>query len=1503
MKIVYSICLLAMSLLYNKSTLSAQDYASQKEKIYVQTNHSFFNPGETVYFKLYVVRAEDNKPTAISSVVYTELISPSGTVVEKAKFPVTDGYAEGTFYFDSDAPGGIYKIRAYTSWMQNEKESHFFVKEITLQKVLAPRLLMKLDFPEKGYGPGAAVKAEFSMRNLEDQPIRNYEGKFTVFIGGVANLQSVFSTDADGNATIRFNLPDNLSVNDGLLTISVQYDSYTESVSRSIPIVLKKIDLQFMPEGGTLTEGLNSIIAFKALNEFGKATDIKGEIRDEQETIIARFESYHFGMGKFEFTPKQGQTYKAYITSPAGISQAYAFPIAAANGIVMRIEKEKSNIQVQLLTLTKMAVTLRGTTRNTTYYTKTINLHEGTNTINIDEGNFPAGIAQFTLYAANELPLAERLVFLNENKQLNVSVKFDKVKYMPREKVTMSIKSTDEKGIPVPSNFSLSVVDDKLWTYADDKQDHILSWLLVSSELKGKIEEPRFYFKKDEPKAIPALDLLMLTHGYRYFDFIDYVVKEGALKHLPDQSNIVSGVVKDISGNPVQARLFIIHNTHGGKGMELTTGTDGSFFFSDLLSNSQYLLFAQSVNKKGRTIIHILQNGIGYNPATARSFSLIAGKPLNFDGLPVSPAVNVIRQQRSLALVKKAPDDIINGGNEVVVTSAYGFKRRRDVTGSVVYVKGDELLAANRLDNVLEGRVAGLQIMKKSNYEDASQIRLRGMSTIYGENEPLYIINGVPVAKLYLNTMNQNDIESVTVLKDGTATALYGSAAAYGAIIIESKTYRRQRIQLKLGNRYYYSSQLVNTSGTNYTPIRKFYTPKYLSTETDERSDFRETIYWNPVVQTDKEGKASVEFYNSDASTTFRAVAEGLGYNGMIGRTENTYIVQQGLQLDAKIPPYLTVGDKAFIPLVIRNNSREAGTCQLTVTAPDKFIIGAYTHSISLQPDSSVQVLIPLETSTAASGIIRFNVAGPLSKETLSLPVAAADNGFPVKLVFSGNQDKRHLFSISNMVPGTLHTNLRLFNSLEGQLINGIESMLREPHGCFEQTSSSTYPNIYILKYLKENGKSNPEIEKKALEYIRQGYKKLIGFETSKNGFEWFGNTPPHEALTAYGLLEFTDMKEFIDVDEKMLERTKKFLLNRRDKEGGFHIQDKGYDQFASVPNRIANLYIVYALTQAGIGREIEPEYRAAVKKALESRDAYQLALMALAASNMKDQANYLVLMQALDQLPEKLKAETSVVNSKGASLRVEAWSLQVLALLRSATPDLAKAAGILSNLLAEKSYYGYGSTQSTVLALKALTEYARVSGKASENATVHFTVNDTILTDYAGINPLLQTGNNEFAVSYEKNQGAVPYNLELSYSTFLPPSSPDAELKLKTTLKRNEVSVGETVRMDVELTNTKSVLQPMAIAKIGIPAGLSVQPWQLKEFMEKNKCAYYEIFDNYLVFYWMGFAPNETKTLGLDLKAEIPGIYKGKASTAYLYYTPEHKFWVEGTDIVVVSH
>jgi TonB-dependent SusC/RagA subfamily outer membrane receptor len=1476
----------------------AQNYAATKEKIYMHVNHVFFKPGDVVYFKLYVVKAEDQTPTTISNVVYAELLSPSGTIVQKSNFAVKDGYAEGSFDFSEQAVGGIYKIRVYTNWMQNENDSRFFVKEITLQKILAPRVLMKLDFPEKGYGPGDAVKANFSMRNLADQPIRNYKGKYTVSIGGEVISSQSFKTDHEGKEVIQFSLPGNLSSNDGLLNVTVEYDSYTEAVSRSIPIVLNKIDLQFMPEGGTLVEGISGYIAFKALNENGKAADIKGEVRDSKGNKVSTFESFHFGMGKFLFKPRAGELYKAVITSPSGIKQQFELPFASANGVSLQINKEKKIINVTVTTTMRMEVKLEAISRNVTWYSDTLSLRKGENHVKIDESDFPAGIAQFTLYTLPGMPLSERLVFMNEDQHLQVSITTSKQKYLPREKVSLTIKTKDENGKPVPSNFSLAVVDDKLWIFADDKQDHILSWLLLSSELKGKIEEPQFYFKQDEPKAVPALDLLMLTQGYRYFDYIDYVVKEGTLKYLPDQDNIVSGQIFDANDHPIRANMFIINTVTGGKAMQITTDENGLFFFSNLQPRTSYYLFAQAINKKEKVSIRILQNGLGYNPSKTKEFKQLIAKPVDFGWL--APVADQQGRQKMIMPDRIMLDDKkIIAGTEVVVTAMGQTRQPKELGYAVTRVRNFELAPVVNLQNALNGKVAGLQITQIANNFIDTRITLRGIRSLSGNNQPLFVVNGIPMEQLGLNTLNPNDIESVTVLKDATATAVYGSKAANGALVIETKKFRREKIQFRVANKYYYASTPFFTAGNVYAVAKKFYVPKYTTTETEERNDFRETIYWNPVVQTDKNGIASVEFYNSDASTTFRAIAEGIGYNGELGRAEATYAVQNALQVDAKIPPYLTVGDKALIPLVIKNNSTTNQTFTTNVTAPDGFKIGTYIISVSVKPDSSVQLLIPVEALTATKGNIEFKVIGSLGKETVSLPIEANDKGFPVKLTFSGNQSAQYDFNISKMIPGTLTVKLKLFKNLEGQLLDGIESMLREPNGCFEQTSSTTYPNVFVLKYLRESGRSNPEIEKKALGYIERGYKKLIGFETSQDGFEWFGKTPPHEALTAYGLLEFTDMQEFVNVDKKMMERTKKFLLSRRDGKGSFNLAHKGYDQFASVPDKIANVYIVYALTQAGIGKEIQKEYETAVKQAISSKDGYQLAMMAIAARIMKDDAGYKNLLDELDRQNSKdnLNAETSVVNSREASLRVETRALYALALLKAPSPDLGKVANQISKILAEKTYYGYGSTQATVLALQAIVEYSKLTGRVSEDAPVVFIINNNPVTENKVVAENIQEGSNTFSVKYIQKDKAIPYSLEVSYSTFTPPNNERSDLELHTTLKTNQTKVGETVRMEISVTNTKAILQPMAIAKIGIPAGLSVQPWQLKEIMEKNQAAYYEIFDNYLVFYWMGFAATETKTINLDLKAEVPGIYKGKASNVYLYYTPEYKNWNEGAE------
>ncbi|MGC4100753.1 TonB-dependent receptor plug domain-containing protein [Ferruginibacter sp.] len=1496
--------ILFFSLLLGCCSISAQDYVSTKEKIYIQTDHVFYKPGDVLYFKLYLVKAQDQTASQLSSVVYAELISPAGTVVKKSPLKVTDGYAEGSFDFTDQSVGGVYKIRAYTSWMLNEKESQVFIKEITLQKVIAPRVLMKLDFPEKGYSAGSLVKANFSMRNIADEPIRNYNVKYAVSIGGEIVSTQNFKTGNDGKAVINFTLPNDLATTDGLLNVTVDYNAYTEAISRSIPIVLNKIDLQFMPEGGTFINGMPNTVAFKALNENGKAADIKGYIIDSRGNKAGSFESYHFGMGKFLFAPQAGQSYKAVITSPAGISQQFSLPAAVNDGIAMHISKENKKITVQLTSNTAERIHLKATVKSITYYHESIGLKKGSNTITIDEGIFPAGIAQFTLYRDDELPLAERLVFLNEQKLLYVTITTDKQRYLPREKVMLTVKTMDEKGDPIASNLSLAVVDDKLWTFADDKQDHILSWLLLSSELKGKIEEPQFYFKKDEPKAVPALDLLMLTHGYRYFDYTEYVLNQKQLKFMPDQANILSGQIVGVDKKPVRAKLFLMNAKAFGKAIKIDTDDDGMFFFSDLQPQNNYFIYAQAFNKKQKIDINIMQNGMGYNPTKANQLRQLISISKDFDvqakAIAVAEKKEAKEQEQLFNLVQGPRAEL----KEVVVTGAFGVKRAyRSMTSSVSIISMDELKDVKDWGNALAGRVAGIQVTSNANPADGLKISIRGMGSSFISG-PLFVVNGIPMEQLQVNSISANDIDDVTVLKDAAATSLYGSRAANGLVVITLKKTYYDKLGFNFTPKYFYTSKPVYTGNMVYAVARKFYAPVYVTTDVAERSDFRETIYWNPTIQTGKDGTASVSFYNSDASTTFRAVAEGIAYNGKVGRTETTYSVQNALQVDAKIPPYLTVGDKALLPLVIKNNSGESKQFTVSVLFPGNFKNGTYSNSVTVSADSSLRLLVPAEATAALKGTIQFIVSGPNEKEAITLPVSAVEKGFPVVETFSGNKNAQHQFTINKMIPGSLKSNLRLFKNLEGQLMDGIESMLREPYGCFEQTSSSTYPNIYVLKYLRESGKSNPAIEQKALDYIERGYKRLIGFETAQNGFEWFGHTPPHEALTAYGLMEFTDMQGLVDVDKQMLERTKKFLLGRRDGDGTFSVINRGYDQFASVPAKIANTYIVYALTQAGVGKEIEKEYTTAVKKAIESKDGYQLAMMAIAASNMKDMASFKTLMEQLDQQYQKVNfnAETSVVNSRDASLRVETCSLYAMALMKGDAPPLGKIADLISRILKEKSYYGYGSTQSTVLALKALVEYTKLMGKVTEDGPINFTLNNKVVDADKAVIANLQEGSNSFTVNYVQKGNAIPYNLEVAYNTFTPPNSDKAELKLNTVLKNTETKLGETVRMDIAVTNIKNNLQPMAIAKIGIPAGLSVQPWQLKEIMEKNQVAYYEIFDNYLVFYWMGFASGETKNIFLDLKADVPGTYKGKASNTYLYYTPEYKNWNDGVEITITE-
>ena len=1493
MRRIYSL-LASLAILFSTATI-AQHSLLGKEKIYVHTNHIFFKPGETVYFTLYLLDGASQRPSAISNIVYVEFLSPAGSLVQKLTLTVKDGYTEGSFTIPEQAVGGIYKIQAYTTWMKNENERSWFSRQITVQKTIAPRVLMKLEFPSKGYGAGDEVVASLELRNLQNEPIRNHPIRYTITIEGRAIREKDQMTNEKGEAEIRFRLPMDLNSTDGMLTVKVEYDSYTESVTKAIPIVLDQIDLQFMPESGTLLEGISHRIAFKAINELGKGTDVRGEIIDESGNLITRFEAFHGGMGVFNLTAGAGRRYFARISTPANISTLYPLPQASATGVVMQLEKQtKDSLYLVLQSSQPQQIFLTAFQREQERFREWVNISYQPTRIALPIQEWPVGIARITVSSSAGKPLAERLCFLHPTQTMSIGIETDKHAYMPREKVVMSITTSNEDG-PVPANLSVAVVDDKLWTMANDKQDHILSWLLLSSELSGKIEEPSFYFDPKEKKSMEAIDLLMLTHGYRYFDYTGQVLEKKQLVYFPDMTGLLEGRVINEKGEPVSTRVFLVESRPGYSAQSVETDENGRFRFTRLAPGKTIMLFAQWNRRGEKLTIQVEQNGTGQQRLEdLPNWAIMSGKPRAASG--TTPTQTYPGQARPTLPLSIGMSE--NKLEEVVVV-AYGTDQKKGLLGSVVTISGSELQLTPGWSNQLEGRVPGLQIVRQVASPANLLLRLRGTASFNPNNQPLILLDGIPVHNLNEGQL-AGTIQNITVVNNASLTALYGSAAANGVIAVETKRPRNGRRRIPLSRSYSVPSLLIQTPASPFSTVRRFYAPKYESMETDTRNDFRETIYWNGVVQTDKFGKATISFYNSDASTSFRTRIEGIAANGNAGRTEYVYASQQPVHIDAKIPPELTVGDQMMMPVFVKNNTDQPLNLMVSLETPDGMINQDPSKQIQLAPGQAEQLLYRIDAIAALRDTIRIILAGAGTPKTTELPVQVIERGFPIHHSITDNQTGEHSFTVDRPVPGTVRAQLKYFTQLEGQLLDGIESMLREPYGCFEQTSSTTYPNVFILKFLRAAGKSNPAVEQKALRYIQNGYNRLIRFETSMGGFEWFGKTPPHEALTAYGLLEFTDMQEFVNVDQAMLKRTRKYLLDRQDGKGGFKLIDGGYDRFRSVPAEIAHCYILYSLSEAGVRDEIESTYTIRYKKMEESTDFYQLSLLALTGYNLGKTHHYAALMNRLSKLyvANNMRSQTSVVSSYGQSLEVESLSLYALALTREPSPNISRLEEIMRRILSQKSYYGYGSTQSTVLALKAMVACHLLAGERQQQGTRFFLNNQAIQP----LGPLpLESGTNRLRIANSDGSSqTVPFSLEVSYQTLQPPNSDSARLRIKTTLHKNRTTVGSTVRLSVDVSNITTETLPMSIAKIGIPPGLSLQHEQLRELIETGKVAYYEIFDNYLVLYWRGLEAATSNNIQLDLKAEVAGRYQAKASNTYLYYTPEHKHWEAGTTILI---
>lgn len=1389
--------------------------SAPQDRVYVQTDKSFYKPGETVWFTAHLRDAATLKPSPNSDIVHIELITPKGSTARHYKIVAKDGAAQGDFDL-AGYTGGIYKIKAYTEWQKNDENALLFEKEITVQQVVMPRLKMKIDFEKKAYGRGDEVTAKLELNTNENKPLTNQRVKFKAMLNGVAFEDKNATTDAAGKVNLKFTLPKDLKTTDGVINALIDFEGSTESISRSIPIVLNEIKMEFFPEGGDMVAGMPARVAFRARNEFEKAADVEGIIVNSKGVFIQQFTSYHMGMGAVEFTPQAGETYKARITKPEGILNEYELPEPLKAGYVIKASSGVDRLNINVNSFREEQLSIAVQQRGKMLFAKSFNALKGDNVVSVPTANFPIGVVQVTLFDAKGIARAERLVFTNKGRQLNISVTTDKQQYQPREKVVMNIRVTDEDGLPMPGNFALSVVDDNLLTFADDKQGNILAKMLLEPELKEKVEEPNFYFDKKEEKANRALDYLLMTSGWRRYTWKQ--IEQGAYPAVAytAEKATLSGIVYDgYSSQPLAGAIVKVKDA----GRTATTGKDGRFTLKgfDIAAHNQ---------------LEITANGFTPTTQTLSSYG-------------VDHTFYVYDERRVYKFMEAVP-------------MAAGAVEER------MMAKGD----ANAQNFVVDMAVV----------EDAAA------DLADWEEKP------------------KDEKEKDDAGFDG------------------KKFEPAQVADLRNAEAQQMDKNVEQQNAVTYYRAKEFPKRKYTAADTT-RNDFATTLYWNGNVTTDHTGKAKVEFTTNDMISSFKTTIEGFGDDGSIGRAEQLFTTNQPFTIDVKIPAEMVAGDKMMIPVFLKNSTSNSLDGKFVVLSPKQLNIISKTSEVHLAAnESKVVYLETVATNQIGEGKLEVKFISGTIKDAFTNDVKVIAKGFPVNVSLSG-QDLSKDFYINpvNVVPGSIKVNFTAYPSVMTELMSGVDAILREPYGCFEQTSSSNYPNIMVLQYLKTMQVNNPALEARAKKLLDDGYKKLVAFETKENGYEWFGAAPAHEALTAYGLMEFEDMKAvYPGVDQNMINRTAKLLMDKRDGNGGFKKNPRALDSFGGADEDITNCYIVYALTEAGQGNEIGKEIDAAYKTAKKSNDPYMLALMANALFNVKDTKRADELVNILVSMQQEAGSWTgkkhSITRSTGQSLQIETTSLVALAIMKSQNPNVASLTSAIKFLGDSRSGYGmFGSTQSTILALKALTQYAVFSKKTDEAGTVEVLVNNVVVGSKKyekgekgsitidGLEKYIAEGKQKVQVRFTGCKNALPYAMNVSYSTTLPESSKQCVVSLKTKLNAKSVKVGESLRLSATLKNTTNEGQPMTMAIIGIPAGFSAQPWQLKELQEKGTIDFYEVIGSNIACYYRDLAPGEEKVINLDLKAELPGEYDAPASSAYLYYTNEHKAWV-GLDRVFVN-
>lgn len=1522
-----------------------------KVSILLTTEKPIYQPGQAIHARALALNRADHQAAGKRLLTFEVEDSRGNKVFKKATESDEFGVASAEFVLANEVNLGTYHLRA----LMGDADAPTNTAEIAVnvERYVLPKFKVVVELAEEGkkqkhgYQPGDHVIGKVRANYFFGKPVESAEVSVKASAMDVTLFEAASAhgkTDAEGVYRFDIKLPNYFAgrqLSHGAARVLIEATvkdsaSHSETGGEPISVSDTPILLTAIPEGGTLVPHLENQVFILASYPDGSPAKSLLKVRagGMAEQVSSTDDG---GVGIVYIRPEAGkQTLEIEATDQDGSRSSGKVDLDARNGdeqILLRTERAVYRAG-ELIHLNVYSTKAHGAVYvdivkdGQTVLTRDLDIENGRAELSVPATPEMSGTLDLSayLFGRDARPVADhRLIFVQPADELKIETVADAQSYKPGSEARIQFRVTNSHGQGIHAALGLQVVDEAVFALAEKQP----GFAKVFFYLEQEVMRPRY-----EIHSIAMPEVVEPTEQSRVEQ------RDRAARALFSATEVVASnkfetkFGKDLPMAKYREYRLRYQARFQAQANELAR-TISNAYVQNPKAGSPTDVYQQLARSEDREFLDPWGNPLRFEPASwNRDYYLVIspGPDHRLNTGDEFQTVLFFRRKRISNSVMPGTSAIginvehdrgaMNGKAQIVGTVT-------DPTGAVVPGAEVEAREKNQLFTAFTDATGqfSLSAVPPGDYKiqiSSAGFRVSaGMCTLVARDRA--VISATLIVGQSTETVEVTGAASMVQTEAAMVAVPSGAAGGIGsgrgAGAIGGPIAEKEATNLALNGRN--STQLVtmNQTGQDMAVLAK---DAKSAPATHVRSYFPEALYINPEIITDREGRASIVIPMADSITTWRLAMIASTLHGALGTATSSLKVFQDFFVDLDLPVTLTHGDRVSIPVAIYNYSGALGDVTLRLQSDDWFSLvdDQAEKSVSVESSRVGGSQFTLEARRIGKFKLTLSAQMKGSSERADIVVREVEvipNGREQNLIFNGrleNSVQHELNFPPTSIAEASKIFVRLYPGPMSQVVEGMDSILRMPNGCFEQTSSSTYPNVLALDYMKRTKKLTPEIHAKAEGYIANGYQRLLTFEVPGGGFSWFGQAPANKILTAYGLMEFSDMSKIYDVDSRLIARTQQWLAAEQQKDGSWKpdtqfINEGATNRYNTDVLRIT-AYIAWSLKNTGYqGEAVDRAKRFVEAHMSEKADPYTLAVIANFAACYGSDREFTqhaiqLLLDARTEKDEKVwwTAEETGIYGRGESASVETTGLAVQAFLRAgeASGTTRKA---LNYIASKKDANGtWGTTQATIMALRALltatekavadvqgTVIVLVNGKPSEK--LELTAENNDLLHQFVFKDVEQSAPNAVELRFE-GKGALAYQVVGQY--FLPwDVKPAAEpLSIDVAYDRRRLAQDDLATATATIKNNLSKTAKMVMVDLGIPPGFDLLSEDLQDYQEKSAklnsghLSKFSLTATQAILYFDAFAPGDTVTVKFRLRAKYPIRARTFQSRVYEYYDPE---------------